>query len=153
MSKECSICYNINDDKGYAITSCNHIFCIDCVLQYNKKSCPMCRQTINEFKIAFDDLYKRTVEKIVEKKIYVDRIVEKRVEIIEEKPNNSIKEIFGENTLNSRKLIFNPEYNHMNEYEKILQERLIMDEQIKTRQQSEHETNLEKINKFLKFQK
>lgn len=77
---ECSICYKEVNDKDYAITSCNHVFCIECMKTYKKNSCPMCRQVITDFKIPFislNNVDKEVVEKIVEVEKVVEKIVER----------------------------------------------------------------------------
>ena len=39
---KCSICYNRSNYN----TECKHTFCISCLQQWNKTSCPICRQEI-----------------------------------------------------------------------------------------------------------
>ena len=39
---KCSICYNRSNYK----TECKHAFCISCLMDWGKTTCPLCRQTI-----------------------------------------------------------------------------------------------------------
>jgi hypothetical protein len=57
----CPICIESIPNQNIFITSCNHTFCVSCIIEYIKYqkkipsfkqlSCPLCRQEITEFKI------------------------------------------------------------------------------------------------------
>ena len=46
--KECCICFERIDYKNVSITECNHSFHTSCLLKYNNKKCPICRQSLYE---------------------------------------------------------------------------------------------------------
>jgi hypothetical protein len=46
--KECCICFERIDYKNVSITECNHSFHTSCLLKYNNKKCPICRQLLYE---------------------------------------------------------------------------------------------------------
>jgi len=47
---ECSICMNDISNKNICTTSCNHSFCLSCLLQHldTNTNCPLCREFIYE---------------------------------------------------------------------------------------------------------
>ena len=49
--KECCICFERIDYKNVSITECNHSFHTSCLLKYNNKKCPICRQSLYEEEI------------------------------------------------------------------------------------------------------
>ncbi len=48
LDLECSVCYNENDVKAIIVTSCNHLFCHNCITRWlrTNETCPMCRSHI-----------------------------------------------------------------------------------------------------------
>jgi hypothetical protein len=67
----CPIC--INNINNICITECNHIFCIDCILNWlsKKNTCPLCRTEINIEKLLID--IDKNIQKI---NILIERIKE-----------------------------------------------------------------------------
>jgi hypothetical protein len=47
---ECPVCYEIIKSRNYAITQCNHKFCMPCLLKVfqEKNACPCCRNCLIE---------------------------------------------------------------------------------------------------------
>ena len=43
---ECCICLGEILNKNVSITECNHLFHTSCLLKYNNKKCPICRQSL-----------------------------------------------------------------------------------------------------------
>lgn len=46
--EECCICLEKMSNKNVTITDCNHSFHTSCLLKYNNKKCPICRQILYE---------------------------------------------------------------------------------------------------------
>ena len=48
-NKVCPICLdNIDNNKLYITTPCNHKYCIDCFLDLYDTRCPMCRKELKD---------------------------------------------------------------------------------------------------------
>lgn len=45
---ECCICFEKIYHINVSITECNHLFHTSCLLKYNNKKCPICRQLLYE---------------------------------------------------------------------------------------------------------
>lgn len=50
VDSDCPICKEIMSDKDLCVTSCNHTFCLSCLLKHLNKSqlCPLCNGVIKE---------------------------------------------------------------------------------------------------------
>ena len=50
VDSDCPICKEIMSDKDLCVTSCNHTFCLSCLLKHLNKSqlCPLCNEVIKE---------------------------------------------------------------------------------------------------------
>jgi hypothetical protein len=64
--KECCICFERIVHKNVSITECNHSFHTSCLLKYNNKKCPICRQSLYEEEIHLTILVDEISDEIIQ---------------------------------------------------------------------------------------
>jgi len=80
--KECCICFERIDYKNVSITECNHSFHTSCLLKYNNKKCPICRQTLYEEETTLTILIEqRTNEEFIQQPALIESYLAERNKI------------------------------------------------------------------------
>jgi hypothetical protein len=80
--KECCICFERIDYKNVSITECNHSFHTSCLLKYNNKKCPICRQTLYEEETTLTILIEqRTNEEFIQQPALIELYLAERNKI------------------------------------------------------------------------
>jgi hypothetical protein len=79
---ECCICLGEILNKNISITECNHSFHTSCLLKYNNKKCPICRQSLYEEDIKPIILVEqRTNEEFIQQPTLIDSYLAERNKI------------------------------------------------------------------------
>lgn len=128
LTVSCCICYE--NTKDYAVTSCNHNFCNDCMRTYDKQTCPMCRQKITSFTVPYKDF--KNLGKVIEKVVEVTKIVEvtkdRHIYVYDDNKCATVEQMYG--SIKTRQI---SDYtgNLDMELEQLIKERELPDQQIK----------------------
>lgn len=66
--EECCICLEKMTNKNISMTECNHLFHTSCLLKYNNKKCPICRQSLYEEEINITILVDEISNEIIQQR-------------------------------------------------------------------------------------